>query len=278
MIGDGGIYSSARDMLKWDQALYGDSLVSQATIKEAFTSGKTNDGLKTGYGFGWVIVPGTKGKVSAVTHDGGWVGFATHIYRDLKNRRTTIVLTSNSGEGFGIVKNAIRSIAKGQQPKVPPANIAFELAIVIQSDGMESATARFKEIKKSESGKFEISELLLTDLADLYRDKGLRETADQLEALIESDVKVVVTTEQLEKLVGEYNLSDDFSIQISRRGKRLRAQATGQGKLKLTPIGESRFKVVGVEAEISFSLENGEAISLTLHQGGANQVAMKSDE
>ena len=48
MIGDGGVYASARDLLKWDQALYTDKLVSEESIAEAFTSGKTNDGDETG--------------------------------------------------------------------------------------------------------------------------------------------------------------------------------------------------------------------------------------
>lgn len=277
MIGDGGIYASARDLVKWDQAWYGEKLVSQATIQEAYTSGKTSDGMKTNYGFGWVVIAGREGNTRIVTHDGGWVGFATHIFRDLDNRRTTIILTNNSDQGFGIVKNAIRKIAKGQQVEIPRANIAYELASVIESEGVESAVARFKEIKQSEADNFLITKKLLTNLADFYREKGKRKTADQIESLISPGGDFKVTKELLENLVGKYNLSDDFAIQISRRGIRLYAQATGQGELKLKPVSENLFEVVGVDAEISFSLKGSEAVSLTLHQGGANQVAKKSD-
>jgi len=80
MVGDGGIYSSARDLLKWDQALYGEKLVSQATLRQAFTSGKLNSGEETGYGFGW-LVRQSKASGLVVSHGGSWVGFRTAIER-----------------------------------------------------------------------------------------------------------------------------------------------------------------------------------------------------
>ena len=111
MVGDGGIYCSARDLLKWDQALYGDQLVSQATLDEAFVSGKLNDGEETGYGFGWVV-QSSKDQGLTVSHGGQWVGFRTFIKRQPDRKLTVIVLTNNSASKFDQVLDAIDELCQ----------------------------------------------------------------------------------------------------------------------------------------------------------------------
>ena len=95
--GDGGIYSTAGDLLKWDQVLYTEKLVSNEILEEAFTAGKLNDGSLTNYGFGWFLEESPKsGKV--VEHKGGWCGFRTCIYREIEKNNCIIILTNNSGD------------------------------------------------------------------------------------------------------------------------------------------------------------------------------------
>ena len=88
--GDGGIYASARDLLKWDQALSEGTLLAAEHYAEAYRSGWTNDGKETGYGFGWQL--DHDGKVS---HGGGWVGFSSTIVR-IPERRLLLVVLDNS--------------------------------------------------------------------------------------------------------------------------------------------------------------------------------------
>lgn len=96
IVGDGNVYASASDLLKWDQALYTEKLVKKATLQEAFTPGKLNNGKATTYGFGWSINdPGKK-----VSHTGSWVGFRAVINRYIDKNQTLIVLC-NSGNGYG---------------------------------------------------------------------------------------------------------------------------------------------------------------------------------
>jgi CubicO group peptidase (beta-lactamase class C family) len=95
MIGDGGVYASARDLLKWDQALYGETLVKKTLLDEAFTSGKLNDGSETEYGFGWQISKSPTGDLQ-ISHGGGWVGFRTFIFREPASKLTCIVLSNCS--------------------------------------------------------------------------------------------------------------------------------------------------------------------------------------
>ena len=118
VVGDGGIYASARDLLKWDQALYTERLVSQSTLKEAFTPGKLADGTETGYGFGWEIRRNSNGSLQ-VRHSGGWVGFRTHIARDIEEKDTLIVLTSDTSSNLRCILLNIPRIREGKDYRLP---------------------------------------------------------------------------------------------------------------------------------------------------------------
>jgi CubicO group peptidase (beta-lactamase class C family) len=91
VFGDAGIYASAADLVRWDEALRNGGLLPGEIYAEAFRSGELNNGQKTGYGFGWEIDP-----PDVVWHWGELQGFTAYMRRDLK-RRTLLVLLSNVG-------------------------------------------------------------------------------------------------------------------------------------------------------------------------------------
>ena len=94
--GDGGIYSTVEDLLKWDRALYTEKLVKKSTLNEAYTNSvKMHWLVKVKYGYGWEINKWTENE-KIVQHTGGWVGFKSFIYRDLTNKNTVIFLTNNN--------------------------------------------------------------------------------------------------------------------------------------------------------------------------------------
>jgi CubicO group peptidase (beta-lactamase class C family) len=97
--GPGRISSTAKDLLKWDKALYTEKLVKQSTLQQAFTPYKLNNGSISNYGFGWEI--GTdKAKGNYVLHTGDNPGYKTIIIRYLDKRRTVIILNNNASEAF----------------------------------------------------------------------------------------------------------------------------------------------------------------------------------
>jgi len=89
VFGDGGIYSSAEDLVRWDRALRDGTLLPREVYQESYVSGRLNNGEPTGYGFGWEIEPD-----NVVDHRGEWEGFTAYIRRDL-NRHTLLVVLSN---------------------------------------------------------------------------------------------------------------------------------------------------------------------------------------
>jgi len=94
--GSGGMYATLEDFFAWDQALYGEGLVSEATLDEAFTSHRLNNGDEIDYGFGWGVdlYRGHR----RISHGGSWVGFRTNITR-FPDERTTIVVLTNRTDG-----------------------------------------------------------------------------------------------------------------------------------------------------------------------------------
>jgi CubicO group peptidase (beta-lactamase class C family) len=93
-IGPGRVSSTSEDLLKWDRLLYSNTLVKAATLKEAFSPARLNNGSASNYGFGWKIKESNKGKV--VWHDGDNPGYATEFIRYIDADKTIILLCNNA--------------------------------------------------------------------------------------------------------------------------------------------------------------------------------------
>ena len=89
--GDKNIYSTARDLLKWDQALYNNQLFSAKTLEEAFIPySNEKPGIKN-YGFGWRMNIYPNGK-KIIFHAGWWHGNNTMLMRLVQDSATIIIL------------------------------------------------------------------------------------------------------------------------------------------------------------------------------------------
>ena len=93
VLGDGGIYSSVRDLFKWDQALYTDKLISKELLQRAFSAhSPTSDMDGSGYGFGWYV--GKYHGDDLIWHYGSTCGFTNRIERIPQRKFTVIILTN----------------------------------------------------------------------------------------------------------------------------------------------------------------------------------------
>jgi CubicO group peptidase (beta-lactamase class C family) len=86
-IGAASIYSTVGDLLKWDQALYGEKLLSNKYKDLMFKA------IQPPYGYGWFISEDSKnGKV--VSHGGDTFGYTSLIDRNLKSKTLTVILSN----------------------------------------------------------------------------------------------------------------------------------------------------------------------------------------
>jgi len=93
-LGDGGVYTSVDDLVKWDAALTNATLLDRAHLTQAVTSATLADGTPTGYGFGW-YVDRYHGHVRNY-HHGETSGFRNYIVRFPDDRLTIVILTNRS--------------------------------------------------------------------------------------------------------------------------------------------------------------------------------------
>jgi CubicO group peptidase (beta-lactamase class C family) len=89
--GDKNIYTTPRDLLKWDQALYTDQILSQPMMDSAFAPYSFEKPSVHNYGLGWRLQLLPNGK-KVVYHFGKWHGFNAAFARLIDEKATIIIL------------------------------------------------------------------------------------------------------------------------------------------------------------------------------------------
>jgi len=92
LVGAGGIYSTLEDLYRWDQALYGEKLVSRDTLEQAFRPAVAADGALLPAGYGW-LVSSYRGQ-KLVYQTGRWLGFRSAMFR-LPSAEFTVIILAN---------------------------------------------------------------------------------------------------------------------------------------------------------------------------------------
>ena len=196
MYGDGEVYSTAADLIKWDQALYTSKLISPADVDEMFTSGRLSSGKETGYGYGWGI--GSRGGRKVVNHGGGWVGFRTWIDRDLESRQLLVILTNHTSRSLGIVRRGVLSIIEGKEARLPKFPAARLLGASLRDGGIAGLKKEYRRIRSSGGEDVDFSEGQLRELGSYLRKKKKgREAVAVLELNVEAYPKSVRAREEL---------------------------------------------------------------------------------
>ena len=101
----GGLYSTAEDLYRWDQALYTEKLLSKKSLAMMFTPFKGN------YGYGWYIAEQAGHRF--ISHSGWIDGFAASFGRYPDDRVTVIVLSNIDSAPVNTIARNIGAIALG---------------------------------------------------------------------------------------------------------------------------------------------------------------------
>jgi len=119
MSGAGAMYSTVRDLYRFDRALYTKELLSAASKKEAFTPFKNN------YGYGWEIDT-VNGRVQ-LSHSGAINGFLANIVR-YPAEDVCIVFLSNYFESKGAaISRALTAIAFEEAFTMPRERVFLQM-------------------------------------------------------------------------------------------------------------------------------------------------------
>ena len=112
-IGGGDLYSTVDDLLKWDQALYTDRLLSDKSRKAMFTVHKSD------YGYGWGVGKMFGRRIHS--HGGGINGFVSQIIRFPEDKATVIVLCNHESSPVMDIGRDLAAILFGKDYE-PPRN------------------------------------------------------------------------------------------------------------------------------------------------------------
>ncbi|HPC10678.1 MAG TPA: serine hydrolase [candidate division Zixibacteria bacterium] len=303
----GALASTVGDLLIWDQALYGDRVLSEDSRKQMYTPALEN------YGYGWMVAERFGRR--EISHGGGIDGFTSVIARYPDDRLTIIVLCNNmsaNAAGLGSTLAAIMFDQPYDRPvrKTPAAAdpASFDALVgvywvgdnsyrVIRRDGDNLYSQRtggpvfqvfpeapdkfFFENDNSTTLVF-IRDQAGAVVAHLIHQSGVDTRCDRVtgplaDSLMAERAVVPIDPAVFARLVGDYELAPGFVLTFRARDGRFFSQATGQQEFEIFPAGETEYFLRVVDAQITFQLDpaTGRATGLILHQGGRDMPAKK---
>lgn len=117
----GALTTSVDDLLRWDEALYGEALLPPAALEQAWTPVTLAGGAIADYGYGWRL--GTYAGRRTIEHGGGINGFLSHALR-LPEEGVFVAVLTNSTAGEpppGALAVKIAGLTIGQPYREPAA-------------------------------------------------------------------------------------------------------------------------------------------------------------
>lgn len=139
--------STIKDLLKFDQAWYNNTLLQQETLKEAFVPVKLNNGQnnRDGFGLGWEVEKDSSmGKM--VYHSGAAMGLSSTILRNVSTGQTVIIFDNTH---FNAHENAtkVMMLLNGKKVEMPKKSLAILYGNVLMSKGATQARQTLETLK-----------------------------------------------------------------------------------------------------------------------------------
>lgn len=116
-LGDGGIYSTARDMFRWERALSEYTILGKSSMDDAYAVTSLKNGNVINYGFGWNIGSDLSGAI--YYHTGGLAGFRNYFGRQPSNGEAIIILSNNSNPYINEIRNVLVKIIDKRPYELP---------------------------------------------------------------------------------------------------------------------------------------------------------------
>ena len=145
----GSLYSTVEDLYLWDQALYGNKILSEKSMESLFKPYIKSWGDES-YGYGWSLEDVTiqgKGKLKIIEHGGGINGFNTIISRVPADKNLVVLLNNTGGTVLGEMNEAIRNILYNQSYNQAKKSMALELLEIFKEKGTGAGVDTYKKLK-----------------------------------------------------------------------------------------------------------------------------------
>jgi len=238
-LGAGHMYSTVEDMVKWDQALYTNKILSEESKEKMFTPYLAN------YGYGWGIrtdtIKGTNEVTKITQHSGGINGFNTFFIRLLKNKQMIAIFSNAGNAPLNEMAGEIINILYNQKFNYPKKAISNVIADVIDKDGIDAAIDKYGKLKESENDNYDFSENQLNTLGYSYLQNG------------DIDIALAVFKLNIEAYPESSNPYDSYAEALMTKGDNEGAIEFYKKSLEFNPgntNGIEQLKKLGVEYKV----------------------------
>jgi tetratricopeptide (TPR) repeat protein len=175
----GALYSTTEDLLLWDRALSTEKLLTRRSLEAMFSPHQNN------YGYGWYI--NRKFDRLQTEHSGGFNGFSNDFARYPGEKLTIIILSNNENTPAVKMADNLAAIVFGEQPETPKLPVSEALAAAIEQKGIDFALQQYRELKRTQSTRYDFSEPLLNTLGyDLLKAKKIKEALEIFKLNVEA--------------------------------------------------------------------------------------------
>lgn len=99
-----------------------------------------------------------------MSHSGGWVGFRTHIYREIEENNCIIILTNNSSRYLRGVLEPLKDMLHNQSYEFPKIAISEAVGGVVMNEGVFKAVEEYKKLKTEKPDEYDFAENQLNGL------------------------------------------------------------------------------------------------------------------
>jgi len=152
----GAIYSTVEDLNRWDQALFGEKLLSGKYKKLMFTN------HKDGYAYGWGVLDfefeNPEEKIKMTSHSGGINGFSTYIARYPEDNNSVILLNNAAGGSVRGMSHDLTRILYEKPYKLPKRSLAEAMYKMIGKKGIDNAIKSYASLKKNKPNEYHFVE------------------------------------------------------------------------------------------------------------------------
>lgn len=297
-LGVGNIYSTTKDLYKWNEAIFNGKVLTEKTLKLAFAQAILNSGGKVDYGFGWLLT--TNKGLTFIQHSGVSNGFYSYIERQQENKLTVCVLCNSlpTPEGINPVLNG-QSISEFiLQDKMKKQKIAVEtisenilkkyVGRYNYGHGMVMMVTMKDKQLFGQMTAYESSPLIPISQNEFYfkpqnaKIKFATDTSSIVDRLLQyqdgeffeasklkDEVVIQINPAFFDRLTGKYDCGNNFVIEILKENNKLYGTAPNMPKFELLPTSELDYFMMEASSKVSFSLnKDGKAESLILKFDG----------
>ena len=294
----GSLLSTVEDLYTWTKALHSGKVVKPESLKKMTTPYTLPDGTNTHYGYG--LQMGNLLGSPTVEHSGGIHGFLSDLVYLPNEDVCVAILTNCDCEPPSNLTARLAALVIGKP--FQPASTKVETSDLEQYVGVYENDKKEQRIVTAEGGQlysqrtggqkfkinpygpdqffFEESFARITFQRESGSKKVVkaivsdRTAADNLwtktdKPLPSAPKELQLTEAELDKFLGEYELMPGFNIAVTREGKQLFCQATGQQRFEVFAKTPTRFFLKVVDADIEFYPdEKGVVNKMKLYQAG----------